>query len=124
MSSTETLDHIDQHFKNDRLRILRGFENAYQFLCHWSPIENQSSDTDSPKIALNIGDYRFEGSGCTEDEAKLVAIKKFYLSPVDNFFEISNQNNETETVETSVNSPSIDPGNSSHCADTKPSGKV
>lgn len=124
MSSTETLDHIDQHFKNNRLLLLRGFENAYQFLCHWSPIENQSSDTDSPKIALNIGDYRFEGSGCTEDEAKLVAIKKFYSSPVNNFFEISNQKNETETAETSDNTPSNDQGNSSHCADTKPSGKV
>lgn len=124
MSSTETLDHIDQNFKNDRLLLLRGFENAYQFLSHWSPIENQSSDTDSSKIALNIGDYRFEGRGCTEDEAKLVAIKKFYSSLVDNFFEISNQNNETETAETSDNTPSNDQGNSSHSTDTKPSGNV
>jgi len=124
LSSNETLDHIDQHFKNDRLRILRDFEKAYQLLCHWSSINNQSSDTDSPKITLNIGDYQFEGSGRTEDEAKLIAIKKFYLSPVDNFFEISNQNNETETVVTMGNTPSNDQGNLTHCADTKPSGKV
>jgi len=124
LSTTETLDHIDQHFKNDRLRLLRDFEKAYKFLCHWSSINNQSSDTYSTNIALNIGDYRFEGSGRTEDEAKLVAVKKFYSSPVDNFFEISNQNNETETLATLGNTPSNDQGNLSHCADTKPSGKV
>lgn len=106
------------------LKILNGFETAYELLCHWSSVNNQSSDTGSSKIALNIGDYQFEGSGRTDIEAKLVAIKKFYSSPVDNFFERSNQNNEAETVETLGNTPSNDQGNLTHGADTKPSGKV
>jgi len=119
LSSSETQHHIDKHFKNDKFRIQCEFERAYKFLSNWSNIENNVPNNDSFKITLNIGDYRFEGCGRTLDEAKFDAIKKFYLSSVKNFFEINNQN-ETETV--LGNTPSNDQRNSSHCADTKPSG--
>jgi len=119
LSSSETLHHINKHFKNDKYRIQCEFARAYKFLSNWSNIENSLPNNNSFKITLNIGDYQFEGCGRTLDEAKFDSIKKFYLSPVNNFFEISNQN-ETETIfgNTSAN----DQRNLSHCADTNPSG--
>lgn len=102
--------------------MLRGFEKSYQFLCNWSHIELEASKNNTLNIALNIGDYRFEGCGHTLNEAKIDAIKKFYSSSVNNFFEISNQKNETESV--LGNTPSKEQNNSSHCTNTKSSGKV
>lgn len=101
---------------------MRDFERSYQFLCHWSHIELEASKNDGLYIALNIGDYRFEGCGHTLNEAKIDAIKKFYSSSVNNFFEISEEKNETKSV--LENTPSKDQINSSHCANTKSSGKV
>jgi len=101
---------------------LRGFEKSYQFLCHWSHVELESSKNDTLNIALNIGDHRFEGCGHTLNEAKIDAILKFYSSSVNNFFEISNQKIEKKSVLENI--PSKDEINSSHCANTIPSGKI
>lgn len=121
LSSSETLHHINKHFKNDKYTIQCAFERAYKFLSNWSNIENKIPNNNGFKITLNIGDYQFEGCGCTLNEAKFDSIKKFYLSSVKNFFKISNQD-ETETIlgNTKLN----DQRNSSHCVDTKPSGIV
>jgi len=110
LSSSETLDHIDKHFKYDKFRIQCAFEGAYKFLSYWSNIENSLPNNNSFKITLNIGDYKFKGCGHTLNEAKFDTIKKFYLSSVKNFFEICNEINESET--TLGNTPSNEQGNS------------
>ncbi|KAE9523257.1 hypothetical protein AGLY_016357 [Aphis glycines] len=97
-SRAKAADYVDFLFDFDTSQMVYDFNIAYQHLSYWSNLDYKLSDGNYLKVALNIGDYRFIGFGLTLEKAKINTIKRFYLSSVQNFFEICQEYNEqTET---------------------------
>lgn len=97
-SQAKVVDYVDFLFDFDSSQIVDDFSIAYQYLSYWSNVDYKLSDGNYLKVALNIGDYRFIGFGLTLEKAKINSIKRFYLSSVENFFELCKECNEqTET---------------------------
>lgn len=90
--------HLADYNTYNNLHLIFDFDEAYHYLSNWcSKFVVNNTDNLNFKIELNIGYYQFEGRGISLKKAKLNALKKFYASNVDNYFEISNRNKKTRT---------------------------